>query len=427
MQISLKNLPQSQIELVIELPLQELRPHLEQAAKQLAQEVTIPGWRPGTVPYEVIKREIGEMKIYEKALNKIVDKTLWQAIKEKWLEPVGAPEVEIEKLAPDNNFVYRARLSLLPKIKLADWSKIKITRQKTEVSEEELLAVLEDIRKELASETLVDRPATRNDKITVDLDMFLDRVPVEGGQTKNHQILLSEPYYIPGLPEKLLGLKANDEKTFILPFPQEYFRKNLAGKNVEFRVMVRCVFERALPEINDGLATRVDQPSLAELKSLIRKNLEAEKNQKEERRLEVEIIQNMTKESKFSELPKVLVESEKHKMFNELKAGLEERGLNFEQYLKSINKTPAEVAEGFEAGAAERARAALVMRQIAKEKSITNSPEELSQELATIKEIYKDSPGIEERLTEPQIVDMVAANLTNRKVMEMLKKQVVKA
>lgn len=425
MRISLKNLPQSQVELTFELTVEELKPYLEQAAKQLAQEVTIPGWRPGAAPYEIIKQQLGEMKIYEKALGKVVDKTLRQAVKEKNLESVGAPEVEVEKLAPGNNFVYRARLSILPQIKLAAWTKIKIKRQKPGVGENEVAAALQNIRKDLASETLVNRPAEKNDKIVADMNIFLDKAPLEGGQTKNHQIFLNEPYYIPGLPEELLGLKANEEKTFTLPFPAEHFQKNLAGKNVEFKVMVKGVFERTLPELDDALAAKVGQPSLIELKNLIQQNLETEKNQKEERRLEVEIIQTLVKDSQFGELPKILIESEKQKMFGELKAGLEERGLDFDQYLKNIGKTPEEVARDFEAGAAERAKAALLMRQIAEEEKILNTPGEVEQELAGLRELYRDAPNSAERLARPGVMDLVAANLVNRKVMELLKKAMV--
>ena len=425
MNIVIKNLPDSQAELTIELTPEELKPHLEQAAKQLANEVTIPGWRPGTAPYDVIKRQLGEMKIYEKSLNKVIDKTLWQAIKDKALESVGRPEVEIEKLAPGNNFVYRARVSLLPQIKLADWSKIKIQRQSTLASVDEIDSVLKDIRKNLASEVLVDRPAQKDDKVVIDMDISLDKVPIEGGQSKNHQIFLDENYYIPGLPEELLELKTGDEKSFTLPFPEGHYQKNLAGKNAEFKVMVKGVFERTLPELDDALAIKIGQTSLDSLKNLIKQNLETEKTQKEDRRVDLEIIQALVKGSKFSELPKVLIESEKHKMFAELKSGLEERGINFDDYLKNIKKTPEEITKDFEGGATERVKAALLMRQIAKEKDISNTPEELANELAKIKEMYKDTPNIEDRLAQPEIIDVVATNLTNRKVMEILQQQMI--
>jgi len=307
MQTTLKNLPQSQTEITVELGLEELKPHLQTAAEQLAKETVVPGWRPGTAPYEVIKQKLGEMKIYEKALNKIVDKTLWQAITEKGLETIGQPEVNIEKMAPGNNFVYRARLSLLPKITLADWRKIKVKRQPVAAEEKELNEVLADLRKNFASEVLAERPAQKNDKVVVDLNLFLDKVPVEGGQTKDHQVFLDEEYYVPGLPPELLGLKSGEEKSFTLPFPAEHFQKNLAGKNVDFKVKVKSVFERTLPPLDDALAAKVGQPSLAELKELIKKNLETAKGQKEERRLDLEILQTLPRQSSFDELPPVLV------------------------------------------------------------------------------------------------------------------------
>lgn len=421
MQIEVKELPQSQKELTIELSAAEMESHLKWAAEQLSKAAAVEGFRPGKAPYDVIQKKFGDMKILEVAADKVVKQTFFQALKEKTIESVGAPQIKIEKMAPNNAFVYKATVSILPAITLADWKKIKLERQPKAVTEKEVDKILTDLRKMQAKEVLVERPATKADKIIVDMDILLDKVPVEGGQSKNYSIYLNEDFYLPGLAEKLINSKQGDNLEFQHDFPETFYNKILAGKKADFKVAVKGVYERTLAELNDEMAKTLGQPSAAELKKVIQENLEAEARQKEEQRLEIEMLQTIVKETQFGEIPQILIDDEKQKMFAELKQNLEHQGLSFEDYLKNLKKTEEDLAKDFAKGATERAKTALILRQIAKEEKILVSPADLKEEMDRVKEMYKENDKIDERLADPEIQDYIASSLLNRQVLHLLK------
>lgn len=421
MQIEVKELPQSQKELTIEISAAEMQSHLKWAAEQLSKASAVEGFRPGKAPYDVIQKKFGDMKILEVAADKVVKQTFFQALKEKQIESVGAPQIKIEKMAPKNDFIYKATVSILPSITLADWKKMKLERKLKPITEKEVEKILTDLRKMQAKEVLVERPATKADKIIVDMDILLDKVPVEGGQSKNYSIYLDEDFYLPGLAEKLIDAKQGDNLEFQQDFPETFYNKILAGKKADFKVTVKGVYERTLAELNDEMAKTLGQPSAAELQKVIKENLEAEARQKEEQRIEIEMLQNLVKETQFGDIPEILIEDEKHKMFAELKQNLEQQGLGFEDYLKNLKKTEEDLAKDFTKGATERAKTALILRQIAKEEKILVSPTDLKEELDRVKEMYKENEKIDERLADPEIQDYIASSLLNRQVLHLLK------
>lgn len=423
MKINYKDLPRSQAELAVEINQEELKPYLEKAA--VALSVTgVSGFRPGRAPYEVVAKHFGEMRIYEATAEAAVSRALRQAIQEKKMEIVGEPKVEIEKMAPGNPLVFKIIVSLLPTIKLADWQAMKFKCQPKLTGEAEVEKVLVEARKTRASEVLTDRPAQASDKVTIDLDISQDKVPVEGGQAKDHAVFLDEKYYIPGLPEQLLGLKKDESKEFSLDFPATHYQKHLAGKKADFKVSVKAVYERALPVLDDNFAQGLGQKTMADLRALIESNLKQEAEQKEEQRLEIEIMETLVKKSEINELPEALITAEKQKMFEELKQSLSEMNIPLEDYLKNIKKTEEEIGRDFEKGAAERVKSALALREIARQENIGCSPEELKQETERVREMYKENAQIEERLAEPAVQEHLVRLLINRKAMKMLKEKV---
>ncbi len=423
MKINYKDLPRSQVELAVEINQEELKPQLEKAAVTLSA-TGVSGFRPGHAPYDVVAKHFGEMRIYEAAAEAAISQAIHQANQEKKMEMVGEPKVEIEKMAPGDPLVFKIIVSLLPKVKLADWPAMKFKRQPKPVGEAEVAKVLEEVRKTRASEVLVDRPAQASDKVVIDMAISQNNVPMEGGQAKDHAVFLDEKYYIPGLPEQLLGLKKDESKEFSLTFPETHYQKHLAGKKSDFKVTVKAVYERTLPALDDIFAQGLGQKTLADLRQLIEDNLKTEAGQKEEQRLEIEIMESLVKKSDISELPEVLMVAEKQKMFEELKQSLSQMNIPFEEYLKNIKKTEEEIGRDFEKGAAERVKSALVIREVAQQEKISCTPEELKQETERVKEVYKENSKIEERLADPGVQEHLANLLINRKTIMMLKEKV---
>lgn len=421
MQITLKDLPKSQKELTIELSQEEMAPHVKWAAEQLSKASSIEGFRPGKAPFDVVQKKFGDMKLLEVAADKVVKQTFFQALKEKELETVGPPKISIQKMAPNNSFAYTAIVSILPGIKVADWKKMKLERKPKQVTEKDVEKIINDLRKMQAKEVIVERAAGKADKLVVDMDILLDKVPVEGGQSKNYSIYLDEDFYLPGLAEKLLGSRQGDVLEFQHDFPETFYNKVLAGKKADFKVNVKAVYERTLAELNDEMAKSLGQKTATDLQRVIKENLEMEAAQKEEQRVEIEMLQNIVKGTEFGEVPEVLIDEEKQKMFAELKQSLEQQGIGFEDYLKNLKKSEEDIAKDFTKGAEERAKTALALRQIAKEEKILVSPDDLKKELERVKEMYKENEHIDERLADPEIQNFIASSLLNRQVLHVLK------
>jgi len=425
MEITLKELPKSEVEITVEVTVEEQEPYLKAAAEQISANKQIAGFRPGKAPYENVKQQFGDMTILEAALETIVKQTYFKAVKEKKLETIGAPKIDIEKSAPGNAIIYKATIALLPKITLPDWKATKISRKIKEITEDEICKVIDDVRKMQAKETLVARPAQKADKVLLDMDIQLGGVPVEGGQAKDHSVFLDEDHYIPGLADKLIGATQDQVLEFQLPFPENFYQKMLAGKNADFKINIKGVYERTLADLTDEFAKTLGQQSIEDLKKAVRENLKMEADQKEEQRVEIELLKTLTDASTFDEIPEIIITEEKQKMFAELKASLAERGLEFEDYLQNIKKTVEQLADDFTKGAMDRAKTALLIRAIAKEENIDITPEEFKAELEHVREIYKENKDVDERLAQPELQDYIAHMLLNRKVLFLLKHKIL--
>lgn len=425
MSYELKKLDNSQVELSFTIQPSEYADDLNKAAIRISERAAIKGFRPGKAPYDIVKQQVGEAKILEDALEMIVQRTYFVAVKESKLETVGMPNVKIGKLAPGNELTYTATVALMPSVTLPALTKIKVKRQKKEVGDKEVNDVLENLRKMQPKEVAKEGAATKEDKLVIKMEMFIDKVPVEGGFADNHQVYLSEPHYIPGLAEQLVGLSKNENKEFSLKFPKDHYQKHLAGKNVDFKINVKELFALEYAELNEDFAKALGQESMAKLKELLLQNIGKEAEQKEEQRLEAEIIEEMIKETKFGELPQILVDSEKRKMFYELKNDLDRRGISIEEYLTNIKKTEKEIFDDFSENADKRAKAALISRQFAKDNDISVSKADIDAEIAIIKQTYAGDEKVEENLKRPEVIDTIAATIQNRKVVQLLKEKIV--
>lgn len=420
-----KDLPQSQVELTITITPAEYQGQLVKAAERISQRQKIAGFRPGKAPFDLVKRTVGEMALLQEALEPLVKETYYQAIMAEKLDVVGMPKVDLQKMAPGNDIVYVAVASLVPEVKLADLKKIKIKREEKPVTDTQVDEVVDNLRKLQAKEVIKEGEATAEDMILLDMNMFLDKVPVEGGQAKNYRVYLSEEHYIPGFNEKVKGMKKGEEREFSLDFPASHYQKHLAGKTVDFTVKAHDIFERQLPALDETFAKALGQESVEKLRELLRTNLGRESAQKADQQAEIEMLDAVVAQSEFGEIPEVLIDAERRKMFYELTRDLERNGVTIEQYLNDIKKTQAEIEEGFKDQAIKRAKAALASRQIAKEQNLFATEDEVAAEIAHMKETYKDNPEYIKQLDNPEVHETIHSIVQNRKVIAWLKEQTI--
>lgn len=426
MSYTTKKLEKSQIEFTITVKPQDYEKHLKKAAQRISTRTKIKGFRPGKASYEIVKKEVGAMNILNEALEQIVQESFYQAVKKENLDTIGMPKIKIDKIVPDNDLVYQAIVALLPKVKLPDISKIKVEKKVKPVEEKHIDEVIENLRKMQAKEIIKnDKKTTAEDKLIIDMDMFLDNVPVDGGQAKDYQVYLSEPHYIPGFDKQLIGLSKDEEKEFELNFPKNHYQKHLAGKNVKFKIKVKDIYERQLPELSDELAKNLGQESLTKLRELINSNLIKEAEDKANQKAEIEILDAIIEKTNFEEIPDVLIDAEKEKMFYELKKDLERNGIAIEQYLSDIKKKEKELFDDFKDQAEKRAKAALISRQTAIEQNIHIHDEEIDKEIKMMEQMYKEHPDFLENLRKPEVRDTIAMTMQNRKVIQWFRHKIL--
>ena len=421
MNITKKDLAKSQVELTVELTVEEFKPHIKRAAEKVSREVKIEGFRPGKVPYEILKQKIGEMTILEEAARIAINKTIDDAIKDNVDgQPVGQPKVDITKLAPDNPVEYKIVLALIPEITLGDYKNAKIKQDKTEVTDDDLKQMVDYLRETRVKESIADREIKNGDKAVVNIEMFLDNIPIEGGQTKDTGVIIGKGYIVPGFGKKLIGGKKNETRKFNLPYPKDHHQANLAGKLVDFKVVIKEVYKRELPEMNDEFAKGFGLKTVEEFKNNIKKSIAAQKQQKAAQKAEIKMLDKIIEKSKFGDIPEILVNSEAKTMMSELESSVASQGGKFEDYLVHIQKTRDQLVLDMLPDAVKRVKTSLIIREIADKEKIKVGEEEIRKAIEDLSKQYKDNKQIAERVKSPEHKEYLRNTISVKKVVEKL-------
>jgi trigger factor len=421
MKVQSKKLPKSQIELMVELSYEEFKPYIKIGTEKISKEVKVEGFRPGKVPYEILKQKIGEMSILEESAREAINKTIRKAIDdiiEK--QAVGEPKVDITKLAPNNPLEYKVVVAILPEITLGDYKNLKIKKEKAEINEEEIKRSIDYLREMRVTEKIADREIKEDDKVIVNIKMFLDKVPVEGGQSKDTAVIIGKDYLVKGFDKKLIGAKKGDKREFKLPYPSDHYQKNLAGKMVEFEVEIKEIYSRELPELNEEFAKTLGLKSIKELEENLRKNLKQEKENEAKQKTEIKMLDEIIKKSKFEEIPDVLIEHEAQTMLAEIEHGVKNQGGKFEDYLTSLKKTKEELLLDMYPNAMKRVKSALLIREIGDKEKIKATDEEVEKKVEELLKQYKGYEKVEKRVKEPAYKEYLKNTIVNQKVVAKL-------
>ncbi|MFC1618206.1 trigger factor [Patescibacteria group bacterium] len=428
MKVEKKDLDKSQVELTITITPEEFNEFSNRAAANLAKDMKVEGFRPGKVPREIVEKNVGPEKLFEEAVRVAVPDTLVKAFADENIEAIGQPEIIPQKVAIGNEFVYKAKVAILPKIELPDYSDIKVERKKVDIADKDLEKVLEDLQKSRSKAVTVKRAAKKGDRVEVDFEAKLNKVTIEGGKSENHPVLIGEKKFVPGFEEKLEGMKADEEKDFAVIFPKDYYKKDLANREVDFHVKVKAVQEVELPKIDDEFAKSLGKfADVKALKAQIKKNMQHEKEHKEENKLEMEIIHKIADKIDFN-LPDVLIKSEQKKIVDEMEQSMAQQGVKFQEYLDSIKKSREQLENDQSETAEKRVKASLVLRAVADKEKIEISAQDIEDEIAKIKKAHTDmyKGKAQQDFEDPKYKDYLRSLMLNRKVFGKLKEQCIK-
>ncbi|MCR4256788.1 MAG: trigger factor, partial [Candidatus Uhrbacteria bacterium] len=411
-----------------EIPWDETEAYREEAVKELSTAKPIPGFRPGHVTYEDAKRVFGEMKIIETALERIVRAQYVKTVLAEKLETVGSPAINVDKLVPGEAIEFTTTSALVPEVtKMPDFAKCVVEEKKKEVNDANVEEAVDEMRRMRRVEEKVDRPATMEDLVIIDMEMLKENVPVEGGTGRDYRVYLNEPNYIPDMTEQLVGMKEGDEKTFTLPFPAEHFQKHLAGHNVDFKVKASGVYELKLPPTDDAFSKGVGIETMSELREKLKENLQKEHDRRSKEAAEIRMLETLVDSSSFSQVPDILIKEEVSRMLHELEYGLEEQGMDMPTYLQHIKKTMDELRLDFTQQALRRVRTAVLVKAVAKQEKIDVTEDEVDAEVDRILAgVPAEQTETREHVSSPDYRDYVKIQMRNRKTLEWLKGRCVK-
>lgn len=393
----IKRLPNSMVEMEIEIDAEEFDRFFERAINRLAREIDISGFRKGKIPREITLERIGREKILLEAANSAIGEKYLQAVSEEKLEPISQPEIKILKSAYKNPFVFRISFCVLPEIRLPRYQDIvsKIKKEPVFAKDLEIQEALDWFQNSRAKYISFPGPAQKGD--FVEIEFF--SLQIENGTKQNDAFILGKGRLVSGFEEKLEGMKTGETKKFSLEFPQKHFQKQLAGKLVDFEVKMTSVNKVELPEINDQFASQIGNfNDLSSLKKSVKEGIVMEKEMAEKARLRQRILEEILKDSQL-EVPGIMVAKEKENMLEEIKSEvLKNLKISFEDYLKKLGKSEKEISDSLLERAERKVKHFLILREIGRIEKITVLKEELTGEMNQILKNYPDVEGTKKNI-----------------------------
>lgn len=423
MQVTVKKLPESQVEMSVSLPWEEWQGEIEHAMEGMAKSVKLPGFRPGKAPKNMIEQRFGKQAIMVEAAEHVVSHSYAKALEQEKVDAIGQPEVKLGKVEEGKEFTYSIVTAVIPEVKLDSFrdavKKINATFAKKEIviSEKDIMTELERLATMRAKLVTVNREARMGDSVLVDFTVKQDGVVIEGGKSEKHPLVLGKGVFIPGFEEKLVGMKENDETSFELTFPAEYHAKHLAGKPATFEVKLRLVQEREVPVIDDAFAKSLGNfDSLEKVKDNMKVGMLEEKKEQEKSEHRTTILDALVERATI-EYPSILVKQELARMTHDFETQLEQMGVTFDAYLEQMKKTKEAIEAEWLPQAKKRLAANLIIESLAKEEDIAVDSTEIEAEMNKALQYYKNVKDIEKEIDMERLYAAVSGQLKNEKVL----------
>ena len=354
-----------------------------------AKYFSIPGFRKGKVPMNMIEKFYGAQIFYEDTFNEIVPEIYDNAIKEEKLEVVSRPEIDVVQMEKGKDLIFTAVVQTKPDVKLGKYKGISLEKNKYEVPDQIIELEFEHMADRTARiVTVENRPAKLDDTVVIDFCGSIDGKEFEGGKAENHELKLGSNTFIPGFETQVVGMKTEEEKDINVTFPEEYFSKELAGKDAVFKVKVHEIKEKELPKIDDEFAKDVSEfDTLKELKADIKAKKEKQNEERSKNELQ-EIAVKTVAESSEVDIPSGMIEAEVDAMAEDMNNRLAYQGVSLEQYLKMVGKSMEDYKKENEEPAKESVKMRLVLEAISKDAKIEVDDKEIAEKIEELAKAY---------------------------------------
>lgn len=390
MSVKVEKLEKNMAKLTIEVPAEEMEKATEAAYQKNKNSMSVPGFRKGKVPRAMIEKMYGKGVFLEEAANSVIPGAYEKAYDECGEDIVSSPEIDVVTLEPGQTFVFTATVALKPQVTLGKYKGVKIDKVETEVTEEEVNAVIERERENNSRTKSVEgRPIKDKDTAVIDYEGFVDGNAFEGGKGENYDLVIGSHSFIDTFEEQLIGKNAGEEVEVNVTFPEEYHAKELAGKPAVFKVTIKNIKEKELPELDDEFAAEVSEfDTLDEYKADVRKNLLEKKEADAKNQKEMAAIEAVIADAAM-EIPDAYVQTVQRQMVDEFAQRIQMQGLSMEQYLKLTGSNIAMMEEQIKPQALKRIQSRLVLEAVVEAEKIETSEEDFEKEAARLAEAYK--------------------------------------
>ena len=390
MSLQVEKLEKNMAKLTIEASAEDLEKAIEKAYQKQKKQISIPGFRKGKVPRQMVEKMYGKAVFYEDAANELIPDAYEKALEECEEDIVSSPKIEVTQIEAGKPFVFTATVALKPEVKLGKYKGVKVDKIDVEVTDADIDAEINKEREKNARNiTVEDRPVKDGDITTLDFEGFVDGVAFEGGKGENYPLTIGSGAFIPGFEEQLVGAEIGKEVEVKVTFPEDYQAENLKGKDAVFKCTVKEIKEKQLPELDDEFAGEVSEfDTLAEYKEDVKTTLTLKKERDAKNAKENAAVDAAVAASEM-EIPEAMLETQQKQMLDEFAQRISMQGLSMQQYFQFTGFNYQQMFEQVKPQAEERIKARLVLEAIAKAENLEATEEEYEKELQNMAEIYQ--------------------------------------
>ncbi len=390
MSLQVETLEKNMAKLTIEVSAEEVESALQRAYQKQKSKISIPGFRKGKVPRQMVEKMYGVGVFYEDAANDMIPAAYEKAASESELEIVSQPKIEVVQIEKGKEFIFTAEVAVKPEVELGEYKGVEVPKTETEVTEEDIMAEINKEREQNSRIITVDDRAVEDGDMTViDFEGFVDGEAFEGGKGEDYPLTIGSHSFIDTFEEQLIGKNIGEETEVNVTFPEEYHAEELKGKPALFKVTVKEIKKKELPELDDDFVEDVSEFStVAEYKDSIKNKIEERKAKEAKAAKEDAAIEKIIENAKM-EIPEPMIETQVRQMAEDFSRRLSQQGLSVEQYFQYTGLTAEMLLDQMKPQALKRIQSRLVLEAIAKAEAIQVSEEELEKEIQDMATSYQ--------------------------------------
>ena len=407
----------NELKLTFNVPAETFDAGMKKVYAKTAKYFNIPGFRKGKAPMALVEKTYGSEIFYEDTFNEIVPEIYEKEIEENKLEIVSKPEIDIVQIGKGKELIFTAIVQTKPEVKLGKYKGIELEKVEHKIMAKDVNQELQKMAEKNARLISVENEAVKEKDIAViDFEGFVDGVAFEGGKAENHELEIGSKTFIPGFEDQVIGMKVDEEKDINVKFPEEYFSKELAGKDATFKVKLHEIKRKELPKIDDEFAKDVSEfDTLKELKDSIKEKLQTESANKAKYETEENAIKAVCDATDI-QIPSGMVETEIDNMMRDIETRLSYQGLNMKQYLQMIGKSEEDMRKEYAEQAKTSVKSRLVLDAIVKAEKLEASIDEISEKIKEMAENY--GKKAEELQNNEHLINYIKENMAAEKAIK---------